>query len=187
MELLPILEGILFLVGDEGITYEEIKKILELEDNELNSLINHLKEEYNSEKRGIQLEKLGNKYKLTTKKEHKKYYELLTEVETNSVLSPAALETLAIIAYNQPVTRVQIDEIRGISSSHLVRKLLLKNLIKDVGRSDGPGRPILYGVTSEFLDYFGLNSVDELPKIEKIEVEEDTTDLFTSKFKDVEL
>lgn len=184
MKLLPILEGILFLVGDEGITYEEIKKILEIEDDKLNSLIEELKQEYNAEKRGIQLEKLGNKYKLTTKKEHKKYYELLTDIETNSVLSPAALETLAIIAYNQPVTRVQIDEIRGIGSGHLVRKLLLKNLIKDVGRSDSPGRPILYGVTNEFLDYFGLNSVDELPNIEKIEVEEDVADLFTSKYKE---
>lgn len=184
MELLPILEGILFLVGDEGIAYEEIKKILEIEDDKLNSIIEELKQEYNSEKRGIQLEKLGNKYKLTTKKEHKKYYELLTDAETSNVLSPAALETLAIIAYNQPVTRVQIDEIRGIGSSHLVRKLLLKNLIKDVGRSDSPGRPILYGVTNEFLDYFGLNSVDELPNIEKIEVEEDTADLFTSKYKE---
>lgn len=184
MELLPILEGILFLVGDEGITDEELKKILEIEDNNLNALIEELQKEYNSEKRGIQLEKLGNKYKLTTKKEHKKYYELLTDVEASSVLSPAALETLAIIAYNQPVTRVQVDEIRGISSIHLIRKLLLKNLIEDVGRSDKPGRPILYGVTSEFLDYFGLNSVDELPNIEKIEVEEDATDLFTSKYKE---
>lgn len=184
MELLPILEGILFLVGDEGISFEKLKQILNIEDLDLNNLIDCLKEDYNSDKRGIKLEKLGNKFKLTTKKEHKKYYELLTDVEVNSALSNAALETLAIIAYNQPITRVKVDEIRGINSGNLIRKLVLKNLIKEIGKSDGPGRPILYGITDEFLDYFGLDNIDELPKIEKIEVDEDTTNLFDSKYKE---
>ena len=107
------------------------------------------------------------------------------EKEANSLLSNAALETLAIIAYNGPVTRVEVDEIRGINSSHLVRKLLLKNLIKDVGRSDKPGRPILYNVTENFLDYFGLQSIEDLPKIEE-KVEEDLEkDLFESKYKEL--
>jgi len=120
-----------------------------------------------------------------TKQEHKEYYKKLVTIEENSKLSDAALETLAIIAYNEPITRVQIDEIRGVSSVHHVRKLLLKNLIREVGKSDLPGRPLLYGVTKEFLDYFGLSTIDDLPKVtmsSNNEVEQ--VDLFESKYKE---
>lgn len=179
-----ILEGLLFVVGDEGLSYDKIKDILEIDDDTLNKVIENLEKEYDSNSRGIKLELLGNNLKLTTKKEHKEYYEKLVEVENDSMLSQAALETLAIIAYNSPITRVGIDEIRGINSSHMVRKLLLRNLIKDMGRSDAPGRPILYGITNEFLDYFGLASIDELPKLDEIEVDDSETDLFESKYKE---
>lgn len=184
MELLPVVEGILFLVGDEGITLERLTEVLELPEEEVKELLRVLYQGYNSNQRGIQLEVLGNKFKLTTKKIHKSYYEKLTETEMNDSLSPAALETLAIIAYNQPITRMGVDEIRGINSGHLMRKLLLRNLIKDMGRADSPGRPILYGVTDEFLDYFGLQSIDELPEIEKIESVDEDTNLFDSKYKE---
>ncbi len=184
MELLPVVEGILFLVGDEGITLERLTEVLELPEEKVKELLRVLYQGYNSNQRGIQLEVLGNKFKLTTKKIHKSYYEKLTETEINDSLSPAALETLAIIAYNQPITRMGVDEIRGINSGHLMRKLLLRNLIKDMGRADSPGRPILYGVTDEFLDYFGLQSIDELPEIEKIESVEEDTNLFDSKYKE---
>ena len=182
MELLPVVEGILFLVGDEGITLERLTEVLELPEEKVKELLRVLYQGYNSNQRGIQLEVLGNKFKLTTKKIHKSYYEKLTETEINDSLSPAALETLAIIAYNQPITRMGVDEIRGINSGHLMRKLLLRNLIKDMGRADSPGRPILYGVTDEFLDYFGLQSIDELPEIEKIESVDEDTNLFDSKY-----
>lgn len=184
MELLPVVEGILFLVGDEGITLERLTEVLELPEEKVKELLRVLYQDYNSNQRGIQLEVLGNKFKLTTKKIHKSYYEKLTETEINDSLSPAALETLAIIAYNQPITRMGVDEIRGINSGHLMRKLLLRNLIKDMGRADSPGRPILYGVTDEFLDYFGLQSIDELPEIEKIESVDEDTNLFDSKYKE---
>lgn len=179
-----VLEGLLFLVGDEGITLTRLKEILEIDDDELNSTIETLEKEYDKNNRGIKLELLGNKLKLTTKKEHKEYYERLVETD-DSLLSQASLETLAIIAYNQPITRANIDEIRGIDSSYVIRKLLLKNLIKDMGRSDAPGRPILYGVTDEFLDYFGLSNIDELPKLEEVEIAEDETDLFASKYNEL--
>ncbi len=179
-----VLEGLLFLVGDEGITLSRLKEILEIEDDELNKVIETLENEYDKSNRGIKLELLGNKLKLTTKKEHKEYYERLVETD-DSILSQASLETLAIIAYNEPITRASIDEIRGIDSSYVIRKLLLKNLIKDMGRSDAPGRPILYGVTDEFLDYFGLSSIDELPKLEEVEIDEEETDLFTSKYNEL--
>ena len=179
-----VLEGLLFLAGDEGITLSRIKEILEIEDDELNKVIENLEKEYDNKNRGIKLELLGNKLKLTTKKEHKEYYERLVETD-DSILSQSSLETLAIIAYNQPITRASIDEIRGIDSSYVIRKLVLKNLIKDLGRSDAPGRPILYGVTDEFLDYFGLSSIDELPKLEEVEIDDEETDLFTSKYNEL--
>jgi segregation and condensation protein B len=183
--MIAVLEGLLFISGDEGIELETIKNILEITDEELTKLINNLIDNYSSNERGLNVELFGKKIKLTTKPEHKKYYEKLVTEEANSLLSNAALETLAIIAYNGPVTRIEIDEIRGINSSHLIRKLLLKNLIKDVGRSDKPGRPILYNVTEDFLDYFGLNSIEDLPEIEKIEIDDTEENLFESKYKEL--
>lgn len=184
MNLIPILEGILFLVGDDGISNDKLKQILSIDDNKLLELITQLEKEYASPDRGLRLEKFGNSFKLTTKKEHKQYYEMLTVEETNGSLSPAALETLAIIAYNQPITRVKVDEIRGINSSSLVRKLLLRGLITEAGRADTPGRPILYGVTNNFLDYFGLKSTEELPEIKDVELSTEEKDLFESKYKE---
>jgi segregation and condensation protein B len=185
MNLDAVLEGLLFVVGEDGLTLEEIKEILEIDDNKLNELVEILSKNYSNNNRGITIKVLGNRLKLTTKDEHRSYYEKLVEIE-NPELSQSALETLAIIAYNEPVTRVKIDEIRGISSSHMVRKLLSRDLIEEKGRSDAPGRPILYGVTNKFLDYFGLSNISELPKLEEIEVSDEEKDLFESKYKETE-
>ena len=176
-----ILEGLLFVVGDDGLTLKQIEDILSINLDEAKQLVTDLKKEYESDDRGITINFLGDTFKLTTKKEHRDYYEkLLQNTETN-FLSQAALETLAIIAYNEPITRVEIDELRGVSTSHIVRKLLAKGLIKEVGKSDLPGRPILYKTTSDFLDYFGLSSIDELPKLEEINIDNfDEVDLFKS-------
>lgn len=180
-----ILEGILFVVGNEGIERERILEILEIKENELDELLGNVKEEYQKEDRGFDIEFLANRYKLVTKKEHSKYYEKLVEVEKNDELSQAALETLAVIAYNSPVTRAYIDDIRGVDSSYQLRKLLYRNLVKEVGRSDLPGRPILYSVTDEFLDYLGLSSLEQLPVLEEVEIPEETvTDLYSSKYKE---
>lgn len=185
MELIAVLEGLLFIVGEDGISFSKLKEIMEIDDIKLNELIDNLKEIYNDSKRGLSITKYGDNLKLTTKKEHNKYYEKLALVEDESILTQACLETLAIIAYNGPVTRMNVDEIRGINSSHIIRKLVSKNLVKDVGRSDAPGKPILYNVTNDFLDYFGLNDVNELPKIEEIEIEDEEKDLFESKYKEI--
>lgn len=166
MNLKAVLEGMLFLSGSEGLTFEQIKDILEIDDAKGKQLIAELNAEYKLKTRGIKLELLGGAFKLTTKKEHKPYFEKMLKNEANSELSEAALETLAIIAYNQPITRNQIDEIRGVSCTHIIRKLLIKDLIQDCGRSDLPGRPILYSTTPHFLDYFGLSNISELPPIE---------------------
>jgi len=178
-----IVEGLLFLSGEDGLTLEEISNITEKDTDEVKSIIKELYNDYSDENRGIQIEFLGDHFKLTTKKEHKDYYKKLTLEDENNPLSQSALETLAIIAYNAPITRVDIDNIRGVNSSYVVRKLLLKGLIEEVGRSDAPGRPRLYNVTPRFLDYFGLGSIDELPKMEeKEEIIDDEKYLFDSKY-----
>ena len=185
MNVLGVLEGVLFVVGDEGITLNQICEILNVDMEESKRLLMELKKTYETEDRGIRISYLGDAFKLTTKKEHKEYYQRLIETPESNTLSPAALETLAIIAYNQPITRVEIDEMRGVNNVHMIRKLLAKGLIKEVGKSTMPGRPNLYGTTSEFLDYFGLSSIKELPLIVKEEEPtENETELFTSIYKE---
>ena len=189
MNLKAVIEGLLFVVGDDGLGLEEISKILEISKDDVKELIKELQNDYQNSDRGIRIDFLGDKLKLTTKKEHNMYYQKLLTTEDNNNLSQAALETLAIIAYNQPITRVKVDELRGISNTHIIRKLVAKGLIKESGRSNMPGRPILYETTSEFLDYFGLSSIDDLPDMRDFleEEEKDTeeeVDLYQSKYKE---
>lgn len=187
MNKMAVLEGLLFVVGEDGLTLDQMTDILEIDSDEAKELISNLKEKYESETSGIRINFLGNTFKLTTKNEHKEYYQKLIENPESSVLSQAALETLAIVAYNQPITRLEVDEIRGVSSSQMMRKLVAKGLIKEVGRSDAIGRPILYKTTSEFLDYFGLATIEDLPKMTEFvseNTEESDTDLYHSKYKE---
>ena len=184
MENRAILEGLLFVVGDDGLNIEQIKDVFQIDEEEAKNLIFDLKNSYNNPDRGLRIDFLGNKIKLTTKPEHKAYYQkLILNPETN-VLSQAALETLAIIAYNEPVTRMQIDELRGVSSDYTLRKLLAKGLLKEAGKSTMPGRPNLYATTHEFLDYFGLATLEDLPPLEELETRSDETELFTSIYKE---
>ena len=180
-----IIEGLLYVQGDLGLTIEQVTDILEIDTEEAKRLIVSLKQDYIEQDRGLRINYLGNSFKLTTKEEHKEYYKKLLENPKNNSLSNAALETLAIIAYNEPITRGEIDETRGVDSVYVIRRLLAKGLIKECGKSEKPGHPILYKTTNEFLDYFGLSSIEELPKIE-ILTEEETKekDLFKSTYKD---
>ena len=189
MENKAILEGLLFVVGEDGLNIDQIKDVLQIEEDEAKQLILDLKEDYNNDNRGLRIDFLGNKIKLTTKPEHKEYYQKLLENPETNALSQASLETLAIIAYNQPVTRIQVDELRGVSTSQMIRKLVAKGFIKEGGRSNLPGRPILYETTNEFLDYFGLSSIEDLPDMRDFitttdeEIEEDV-DLYHSRYKE---
>ena len=192
MNKLAVLEGLLFVVGEEGLTLDQIEDVLEINEDESKDLVRELKSRYEEEDRGLRIDFLGNRFKITTKFEHKKYYQKLIENPTTNTLSQAALETLAIIAYNEPVTRIQVDKLRGVVSSQMIRKLVAKGFIKEVGRSDMPGRPILYETTSEFLDYFGLPNIEALPDmskfIEDAEItDKEETDLYTSKYKEDEV
>ncbi len=183
--LVGVLEGLLFVVGDEGVSLKDICETLEIDEAKARELLTTLKNEYAKEERGIKISFIGETFKLTTKKEHKEYYQkLFTEKENE--LSQAQLEVLAIIAYNEPLTRAEIDEIRGISSVYVIKKLLSLDLIKVSGKSDLPGKPNLYRTTREFLDFFGLASLNDLPDI-TIKKEEDEQDLFQKKDKIEEL
>ncbi len=185
-----VLEGLLFVVGEDGLTIEQIEDVLNIDEESAKNLIRELKHDYEDESRGLRIDFLGNRFKITTKFEHKEYYQKLIENPETNFLSQAALETLAIIAYNEPITRIQVDTLRGVGSTSIIRKLVAKGFIKEAGRSDVPGRPILYETTHEFLDYFGLASIEDLPDIDKIlesvkEDESDTnesSDLYTSKY-----
>lgn len=178
-----VIEGILFIAGDEGASFEKMRTTLDIKGEELQTILGTMAIAYQKETSGIQLEILGDKVKLITKKEHKQYYEDFFSFDNDSTLTTSSLEVLAIIAYNAPVTRSMVDELRGVSSSHLLRKLLAKSLIEVVGRSELPGRPNLYGTTENFLHYFGLSDVKDLPVIEKSE-EKEEKELYTSKYKD---
>lgn len=179
MNLEGVLEGLLFVVGDEGLTIEEICHILEINEDKAKELLTNLKKEYENDNRGIRISYLGESFKLTTKKEHKAFYQKLITNKDN-ILSQAQLEVLAIIAYNEPITRIEIDEIRGISSAYVVKKLLSKDLIKVVGKSDLPGKPNLYKTTREFLDCFGLSSLNDLPVL-SVDTPLEGEDLFKKK------
>ena len=166
---ISVLEGLLFVAGDDGITLEEASYILELEISAVRQLLDELKKRLEDENSGLELLLTASHYKLVTKASLKSYIEKYAVSPYSSQLSQASLETLAIIAYKQPVTRVDIQSIRGVQSSGSIQKLLLRDLIEEAGRLETPGRPKLYKTTAYFMDYFGLESLDALP---------DASDLF---------
>lgn len=179
-----IVEGLLYVQGDLGITIGQIMDILEIEEDKAKEVVLNLKNYYDENNRGLRINFLGNTIKLTTREEHREYYQKLLEEPSTNSLSQSALETLAIVAYNEPITRGEVDSFRGVDSSYVMRRLLAKGLIKECGRSDLPGKPILYKTTDDFLDYFGLASKDDLPSVELLEEESTPKDLYTSIYKE---
>ncbi|MDY5058645.1 MAG: SMC-Scp complex subunit ScpB [Bacilli bacterium] len=179
-----IIEGLLYVQGDLGLTINQIEDILEIPEEEAKRLVLNLKNYYEENNRGLRINYLGNTIKLTTKEEHQKYYQKLLESPSSNNLSESALEVLAIIAYNEPITRGDLEKLRGVDSTYVLRRLLAKGLIKECGKSDLPGRPILYKTTDDFLDYFGLASIKDLPNIELLEEDNSPKDLYTSIYKE---
>lgn len=166
-----LVEAILF-VSPEPLSADQIANLLETTPRLVKKALEDLDALYQG--RGIRLQYHKSKIQITSAPEAAPILEKLLELETTSTLSQAALETLSIIAYQQPITRPQIDAIRGVNSDGVLRTLLTKGLIDDVGRADGPGRPILYSTTPDFLKYFGLSSYDELPPLDFEELQETT-------------
>ncbi|MDZ7548095.1 SMC-Scp complex subunit ScpB, partial [Clostridium perfringens] len=144
----------------------ELSNSIEASPKVISSILNEMISEYEDEKRGIKLISINGEYQLVTKAENGEYIQKLLKKNKRQSLSQASLESLSIIAYKQPITRVDIDEIRGVKSESALQKLLEKDLIKEVGRLEVPGRPILFGTTEEFLRQFGLKELKELPSLD---------------------
>lgn len=169
--LAAAIEAILFSVGD-AVSVKELAKVLEAEENEVSTVIEYMVKEYEEEKRGIKLIKLEDAYQLCTKQEYYDYLIKLVNMPKKHVLTDALMETLSIVAYKQPITRQEIEAIRGVSCVHAINKLVEYKLIGEVGRLDAVGRPILFGTTEDFMRSFGVTSLDELPVITPDKIED---------------
>ena len=173
-----IVEGLLYIVGEEGAKLEQIAMAIEKSIEDTKTIIENIQHKYASEIFGIELVGYGSVYKFISKKDVYPYAQRLFGVSKPNTLSQSALETLAIIAYKQPITRVEIEELRGVGAEMMLRKLEARNLIREVGRSDAPGRPILYEVTEEFMDSFKLYTLNELPDLPEYSKPEENENLF---------
>ena len=156
-----VIESMLFVSG-EPLSLRELSNNLEIKDKVIKEMMN----EYEEKSRGIKLISIDGAYQLVTKSENSDYIQKLLKKNKKHSLSQASIESLAIIAYKQPITRIDIDEIRGVKSESAIQKLVERGLIKDIGRLEVPGRPILYGTTDEFLRQFGLKTIKELPSLD---------------------
>lgn len=188
MEVSSKIEALLFVAGNEGLSLNEIAHILELPTSNTYHHILELKTDYiESNKSSLMILEVGDRFMLSTKKEMAPLLKHYAQSSINQSLSQAALECLSIVAYKQPITRAEIEELRGVQSSGSVQKLVARRLIEEKSRVDGPGRAILYGTTAYFLDYFGLKNVEELPAVEQLEEnaeKEIPNDLFFDRFKE---
>jgi segregation and condensation protein B len=182
-QMKSVIEGLLFAAGDEGLDAKQLAEVLEQDVRLIADLVQDLKREFKRNKRGIQIAEVAGAYQLTTLAVHAPYFERLAYTPSRSSLSQAALETLSIIAYKQPITRVDIEEIRGVKCDRALHTLVGKDLIEEKGRAEAVGRPILYGTSKQFLEYFGLSSIQELPDSAtfqgNFDLEEETRMLFS--------
>lgn len=166
-----IIEAILFTMG-ESVEVSRIAKAIEKSTDTTRKIIRNMMDKYQEEDRGIRIIELEDAFQMCTKKEMYEYLIRIAKQPKKYVLTDVVLETLSIIAYKQPVTRLEIERIRGVKSDHAVNKLVEYDLVTEVGRLDAPGRPILFGTTEEFLRRFGVQSVTELPNINPEKVED---------------
>ena len=164
-ELEGVIEAILFASGDV-VSTEKICDIVEVDKKTIKNVLSKMEDRYQKSDRGITVRQIGNGYQMCTKTQHGEFIKKLFEPKQSHVLSHAAYETLAIIAYNNPITKAKIEKIRGVKSDSALAKLTEKNLIKEAGRLDSPGKPILYETTDEFLRRFGFKTLGDLPIID---------------------
>ena len=164
-------EAVLFTMG-ESVDIETLADILSLKKEDARTVVDRLMDDYESNERGIRIIRLEDRFQLATKKELYPVLIRMVRQPKKISLSDVGMETLSIIAYKQPVTRAEIEKIRGVKCDHAINRLLEFSLIQEVGRLDAPGRPILFGTTEEFLRHFGTDSLDELPRINPVKVED---------------
>lgn len=185
--LMSKIEALLFVVGDEGMTAKQLSQLLDVDLMEIEAALSELETNYSeAEERGVTLKTLAGTYQLTTKPEMADTIKKLVENPNSQVLSTASLEVLAIIAYKQPITRTEIEDLRGVKSERPIQTLVSRALVQEVGRAEGTGRAILYGTTKEFLNYFGLKDLTELPPLPEGNAvdENEESDLFMTKFQE---
>lgn len=173
VKLKGIVEGLLFASGDEGLTIKQLSTIIEVDEKSILYILEELMFDYEHDNRGMMILQSNEVFHLTTKPEHNEYYKRFIQNPRSSRMSQASLETLAIIAYRQPITKTEIEEIRGVNSDYAVQTLLARSLIEKIGRKDTVGRPVLYATSKEFLTYFGLTSLEDLPPLPK-DIDEET-------------
>lgn len=169
MTIEAVLEGILFVFGDEGATLAQLSDAMNLPLDTVKDILNDMIANYIDDNRGFELVNYNETYKFISKPFVREYVQRILTLSKTRTLSQSALETLAIIAYKQPVTRIEIEEIRGVGCDMMLKKLLAQDLVREAGRAESAGRPILYEITDEFLDLFKLISLDELPHLPKYE------------------
>ena len=182
------IEAMLFVAG-EPLNIKDIYTNLELDRKTAREILNEITEEFKAESRGIKLINIDDSYQFVTKPENSEFIQKMLKKNKRQSLSQASIESLAIIAYKQPITRIDIDEIRGVKSESAITRLVERGLIKDVGRLEVPGRPILYGTTDEFLRQFGLKTIKELPSLDLYGDEgvQSSMDLLNKAIEDIDL
>ena len=166
-----VIEGVLFTMG-ESVEVSRLADLIEEDVKTTRSILEEMEQEYEREERGIFLTWLENAVQLCTKAEMYEYLIKIAKAPRKMSLTDTVLETLSIIAYKQPVTRVEIEKVRGVSCDHAINKLLEYDLITELGRLDAPGRPLLFGTTEQFLRCFGVKSLEELPELNPVQIEE---------------
>lgn len=184
--LMSRIEALLFVAGDDGMTSRQLAQYLDVEVIDIEAGLSELETKYNeAEDHGITIKQLAGTYQLATKQSVADTIKKLVENPTSQVLTSASLEVLAIIAYKQPITRAEVEDLRGVKSERPIQTLVSRALVQEVGRAEKTGRAILYGTTKEFLNYFGLKDISELPPLPTEESEEEeATDLFMTKFQE---
>ncbi len=178
LTLKALLEGILFVFGEEGISLSELQEALDIEGENLVSILKEMQEQYLDERYGFELIIIQDKYKLISKVQVHDAVNRILSLNKSKQLSQSALETLAIIAYRQPITRHEIESIRGVGCELMLKKLQAMDLIDEAARADLPGRPILYQVTESFLDVFKLMDLSQLPNLPDFTQESSDNQLF---------
>lgn len=165
-----VIESILFTMGD-SVELSKLAEVLELDKKEVKDILEQMQKNYEAEERGITITELDGAYQMCTKPQMYDYLIKVAKQPKHYALTDVLLETLSIIAYKQPITRAEIEKIRGVSCSHAVSRLVDYNLVCELGRLDAPGRPLLFGTTEEFLRAFGVSSIEDLPILNQDQLE----------------
>lgn len=168
------IEAILFSSGDP-VSLERIAQVLDLDKGTTEKIIQSTMDQFNVDDSGLRIVRLGNYYQMCTNNEYADFVRQALDLRRNTPLSQAGMEVLAIVAYNQPVTKAFVEQVRGVDCSGVISSLMTKGLLEEKGRLELPGRPLLYGTTSDFLRCMGLSSLDELPRLQENKTDEEET------------